>query len=98
MVSFKYYYVYFLTNWNNKVLYIGMTNNLKRRVYQHKEKQIDGFTKKYNVTKLVYYEVYEDALAAIAREKQLKKWRRSKKNNLVNKMNPGWKDLSDDWE
>ncbi len=98
MVSFKFYFVYFMANWNNEVLYIGVTNNLERRVHEHKCKLIDGFTKKYNVTKLVYYEIYEDVLSAIAREKQLKKWRRSKKNDLVNKKNSEWKDLSNDWE
>lgn len=87
-----------MANWNNEVLYIGVTNNLERRVHEHKCKLIDGFTKKYNVTKLVYYEIYEDVLSAIAREKQLKKWRRSKKNDLVNKKNSEWKDLSNDWE
>jgi len=96
MVSFKFFFVYFMVNWNNKVMYIGMTNNLERRVYEHKNKLVDGFTKKYNVTKLVYYETYEDPAMAIAREKQLKKWRRSKKNALVNLVNPEWRDLSDD--
>ena len=91
----KKYYVYFLTNWNNKVLYVGVTNNLKRRVYEHKEGLIEGFTKKYNVRKLVYFEETDDVLAAIEREKQIKKWRREKKNRLVESKNPLWKDLSD---
>ena len=73
------YYVYILTNWNHKVMYIGVTSNLHKRIYQHKEKLINGFTKKYNVTKLVYYESTEDVISAITREKQLKKWIRKKK-------------------
>ena len=82
-----------ITNWNNKVIYIGVTNNLERRIYEHKEKLIDGFTKKYNVYKLVYFEDTSDVLSAIEREKQLKKWSRQKKINLIEKMNPKWKDL-----
>lgn len=92
------FYVYILTNWNNKVMYVGMTNNLERRMYEHKNKLVDGFTKKYNVNKLVYYEQGMDAYAAIAREKEIKKWRREKKNKLVMTMNPEWKDLSWEWE
>jgi putative endonuclease len=92
------FYVYILTNWNDQVMYIGMTNNLERRLYEHKNKLVDGFTKKYNVTKLVYYEHGNDVNAAIAREKEIKKWRREKKNNLVKTMNPEWKDLSLEWE
>ncbi len=88
------YYVYILTNWNNKVMYIGMTNNLKRRMYEHKNKLVDGFTQKYNISKLVYFEETEDVHAAISREKEIKKWRREKKNNLVITMNPEWQDLS----
>jgi len=91
------FYVYILTNWNNKVMYIGMTNNLERRLYEHKNKLVDGFTKKYNIHKLVYYEHGNDVNAAIAREKEIKKWRREKKNNLVETMNPTWKDLSLEW-
>ena len=91
------YYVYLLSNWNNKVLYIGVTSNLQRRIYEHRQKSVPGFTEKYNVAKLVYYEQTEDVISAINREKQLKKWRREKKNTLVNSMNPGWKDLSADW-
>ena len=87
------YVVYILTNWNHKVMYIGVTNNLHKRLYQHKNKLIDGFTKKYNVNKLVYYESTEDVRSAIAREKQLKGWVRKKKNNLVAVFNPGWEDL-----
>jgi putative endonuclease len=91
------YYVYIITNWNNMVMYIGMTNNLERRLYEHKNKLVDGFTKKYNVTKLVYYEHGNDVYAAMAREKEIKKWRREKKKNLVVSMNPTWKDLSSEW-
>jgi putative endonuclease len=91
------YYVYLLTNWNNKVIYIGVTNNLERRIYEHKNKLIKGFTEKYNVNKLVYFEETQDINAAIEREKKIKKWRREKKNQLVNIMNPKWADLSSDW-
>jgi len=76
-------------------MYVGMTSDLRRRVYEHKNKLINGFTKKYNVNKLVYYEVTLDVIAAISREKEIKKWRREKKNQLVRNMNPDWKDLSD---
>ena len=92
------YYVYILTNWNNKVMYIGVTNNLERRVYEHKNKLIDGFTKKYNINKLVYYEYTEQIEAAISREKQIKGWLREKKNQLVSESNPQWRDLSQDWD
>jgi putative endonuclease len=92
------YYVYILTNWNNKVMYIGMTNDLERRLYEHKNKLVNGFTKRYNIYKLVYYEHTTDVYEAIAREKEIKKWRREKKNNLVKTMNPEWKDISDEWE
>lgn len=88
------YYVYILTNWNNKVMYIGVTSNLERRIQQHKHQFFDGFTKKYNVHKLVYYECTSDATSAIQREKQLKGWRREKKNQLVESVNPKWTDLS----
>ena len=88
------YYVYLLTNWNNKVMYVGVTNNLKRRIYEHKNKLIKGFTEKYNLNKLVFFEETQDVNSAIAREKEIKKWRREKKNQLVNRMNPNWKDLS----
>jgi putative endonuclease len=79
-------------------MYVGMTNNLERRVYEHKHKLVKGFTSKYNVNKLVYFEQFSDAQAAIAREKEIKKWRREKKNNLVNASNPEWKDLSLEWD
>ena len=91
------YYVYLLTNWNDKVMYVGVTNNLERRIYEHKNKLIKGFTEKYNVNKLVYFEETQDVNAAIEREKEIKKWRREKKNQLVNLMNPKRGDLSSGW-
>jgi putative endonuclease len=91
------YYVYILTNKSNKVLYIGVTNNLERRIYEHKNKMVDGFTKKYNLTKLVYLEATSDVQSAIEREKQLKNWHRDWKLNLINSFNPMWKDLSKDF-
>ena len=90
------YYIYILSNWNDKVIYIGVTNNLKRRVYEHKNEVIDGFTKKYHVHKLVYYETTTEVKAALEREKQLKGWKREKKDSLVTDMNPNWKDLYDE--
>ena len=92
-----YYFVYILTNWNNKVMYIGVTNNLERRLYEHRNKLADGFTKRYNVHKLVFYEYTTDANAAISREKQLKGWTRAKKIALIETMNPEWRDLSEEW-
>ncbi|MEM6751697.1 MAG: GIY-YIG nuclease family protein [Cyanobacteria bacterium P01_C01_bin.38] len=89
------YYIYIITNEYNSVLYTGVTNDLIRRVYEHKEKLIAGFTKKYNVNKLVYYEVLTDINNAIAREKQIKAGSRQKKIDLVNSMNPQWCDLYD---
>jgi putative endonuclease len=91
----KQYYVYILTNKSNKVLYIGVTNDLERRMYEHKNKMIDGFTKKYNLTKLVYFEVTTDVNSAIESEKQLKNWHRGWKINLIKEYNPEWKDLSE---
>lgn len=88
------YCVYILTNKYNKVLYIGVTNELSRRVTEHKSKIKDGFTKKYNVDKLVYFEWTDDIYAALTREKQLKGYLRSKKIELIESMNPGWEDLS----
>ena len=87
------YYVYMLTNWNNKVLYIGVTKDLERRLQQHKNKVFEGFTKKYNVNKLVYYELHRDINYAIRREKELKGWSREKKNALIAELNPKWLDL-----
>ena len=92
--SMHQYYVYMLTNWNNKVLYIGVTSDLVKRVNQHKSKALAGFTSKYNVNKLVYYELHRDVNYAIRREKELKGWSRAKKNNLIASINPDWLDLS----
>ena len=91
----KQYYVYFLTNWNNRVLYVGVTNDLKRRVYEHKNALMPGFTRKYNVNKLVYYEICKEIEGAILREKQIKAGSRQKKNELIAMANPGWEDLAD---
>ena len=88
------YYVYILTNENNHVMYIGVTNNLQRRLYEHRNGVFEGFTKQYNVHKLVYYEMTGDIRNALAREKQLKKWSRKKKDALVETLNPEWKDLA----
>lgn len=87
------YYVYILTNCSNKVLYTGITNNLERRLYEHKNKLVKGFTEKYNVSKLVYFATTTDIKAAIEREKQIKGWVRSKKIDLIESINPEWKDL-----
>ena len=95
MVS-KQYYVYILTN-KSGTLYTGVTNNLVRRVFEHKNQQVDGFTKRYNLKYLVYYEVTDDVYAAIAREKQIKGWLRAKKLQLINSLNPAWKDLSEEF-
>jgi putative endonuclease len=86
-------YVYILTNNNNTVLYAGVTSNLIKRVHEHKNKMVQGFTKKYNLHKLVYYEVFEDMINAIVREKQIKGWLRSKKILLIEKTNSDWNDL-----
>ena len=85
-----------MTNQYNQVLYTGITNNLPRRIYEHKHKLVDGFTKKYNLVKLVYYEVFDDSYSAISREKQIKAGSRQKKINLINSLNKEWRDLSDD--
>ena len=89
------YYVYILTNKTDQVMYIGVTNDIVRRVYEHRNHMLDGFTAKYNVTKLVYVESAPDVRDAIQREKQLKGWTRAKKNALVETANPKWEDL---WE
>ena len=88
------YYVYIMASQTNSTIYIGVTNNLIRRVNEHKSLQIDGFTKTYKTSKLVYYELTHNVEEAIAREKQLKKWNRQKKNNLVESINPDWRDLA----
>ena len=90
------YYVYIMTN-EQKTLYTGVTNDLERRVYEHKNKLVEGFTRKYNITRLVYYERTTDVQAAIEREKQIKGWLRKKKIALVESMNPEWVDLSEGW-
>ncbi len=89
----KTYYIYILTNKYNRVLYIGVTNDLKRRIYEHKGHYKKGFTQKYNVDKLVYFESFDHPLDAIKREKSLKNLLRRKKEELINKMNPEWNDL-----
>lgn len=89
-------YIYILTNKTNNVFYIGVTSNLKKRIWEHKNKIVEGFSKKYNLNKLVYYEVGEDMLSAIAREKQLKNWHREWKINLIKAQNPNFKDLYND--
>jgi putative endonuclease len=93
----RHYYVYIM-NSPTGTLYVGMTNDLKRRVYQHKQKMIPGFTRKYNITRLAYYEETSDVHTALTREKQIKKWRRSKKIALIKSLNPKWQDLSEGWE
>ena len=92
----KLFCVYIMTNVSNKVLYTGVTSNLPKRVYEHKEHLVDGFTKKYNVDKLVYYEVSPSAEGAILREKQIKAGSRAKKITLIEKQNPDWRDLYSD--
>ena len=89
----KNYYIYILTNKENGTLYTGVTNNLPRRIYEHKNKLVDGFTKKYSLDKLVYYEHFESVEAAILREKQIKGGSRKKKLELINSFNKEWKDL-----
>jgi len=89
----KKYFVYILTNKNNSVLYTGITNSLMRRIWEHKSQLIVGFTKKYNVIKLIYYESFDNPTEAIKREKQIKAGSRKKKIELINKFNPEWKEL-----
>lgn len=89
----KYYYVYIITNDRGNVMYVGVTNNLERRIMEHKSGLVKGFTKKYNVKKLVYFEQTSSIDAAIVREKEIKKWRREKKDALVRSINPDFKDL-----
>ena len=91
----KQYFVYIMTNKRNTVLYTGMSSDLKKRAYEHRNKLIEGFTKTYNVNKLVYYEIYADPLDAIAREKKIKGGSRQKKLDLISVKNPGWNDLYD---
>ena len=90
------YYVYIMTN-KSGTLYVGMTDNIKKRVYDHKNKLVEGFTKKYNINKLIYFETFGDIYSAIAREKTIKGWLRKKKIELIRATNPSWTDLSQDW-
>ena len=92
----KEYYVYIMTN-KSRTLYTGVTNNLMRRVYEHKNKLVSGFTSRYNIQYLVYYETSSSIYSAIEREKQIKGWLRAKKIALIESMNPEWKNLSDGW-
>jgi putative endonuclease len=87
------YYVYLTASKKHGTLYLGVTNNLIRRIYEHKSKVVPGFTAQYNVTRLVWYEIYDDAITAISREKELKKWRRDWKIRLIEEDNPDWSDL-----
>jgi putative endonuclease len=96
MPTEKRYYVYLMTNWNHRVMYVGVTNDIMRRLDEHKNKLIKGFTEKYNINKLVYFEETANVSSAIAREKEIKKWRRQKKNALVQSINPKWSDLLDE--
>lgn len=92
----KTYYMYIMAN-KSRTLYVGVTNNLERRVLQHRRKLVPGFTSRYNINRLVYYEAFGEILSAIAREKQVKGWLRSKKIALIESANRDWKDLSDGW-
>jgi putative endonuclease len=92
----RHYYVYIMAN-AGRMFYTGVTNDLERRVFQHKHKLIPGYTTKYNITRLVYYEATASVLAALAREKQIKGWLRSQKVAMIESANPGWRDLSEDW-
>ncbi|MEO0025634.1 MAG: GIY-YIG nuclease family protein [candidate division WOR-3 bacterium] len=89
----RQFYVYLMAS-KTETLYLGVTADLRRRVYEHKHKLVPGFTARYNINWLVWYEVYEDLVNAITREKQIKRWRREKKETLIRQMNPGWRDLS----
>ena len=96
-IKMNSYYFYIMTN-KSKTIYAGVTNNLLRRIFEHKSKIADGFTKKYNINKLVYYETFTHPNDAIRREKQVKGWLRIKKIKLIEKLNPEWKDLSEEWK
>jgi putative endonuclease len=91
--AFMAFYVYLLASNKYGTLYLGVTNDIVRRVYEHKSKAVAGFTKRYSVDRLVWFEIYNDALTAIAREKELKKWRRAWKIRLIEETNPDWTDL-----
>ena len=92
----KQYHVYIMAS-KSRTLYTGMTNNLERRVYEHKQKLVRGFTARYNITRLVYYESGNNVYGVIQREKEIKAWRREKKVKLIESTNPQWKDLSEEW-
>ena len=94
----RQYWVYLMTNYSKTMLYCGVTNDLERRVYEHKTKSVPGFTSKYVVNRLVWFEDHKDIDLAIRREKLIKKWRRTWKEHLINEKNPDWKDLSADWD
>ena len=96
MPASKTYYVYIMTN-QSRTLYVGFTNDIRQRVRQHKDDLVEGFTSRYKIDRLVYFEVFSDAYSGIAREKQIKKWRREKKVRLIARDNPDWRDLSDGW-
>ena len=91
------YYVYIMTN-KSGTLYVGLSNNLKQRVQQHKTELVEGFTKRYNINRLLYFEMFSDINSAIAREKTIKGWLRKKKIDLISSVNPNWRDLSEDWQ
>lgn len=93
----KNYYLYIITNYEETVLYTGVTNDLERRIYEHKNKLLKGFSQRYNLNKLVYYEVFDDVNEAIYREKQIKNWRRQWKMDLIKELNPEFKDLSQEF-
>jgi putative endonuclease len=90
------YFVYILANWS-RTLYVGVTNDLERRLFEHKQRLIPGFTRTYKIDRLMYFEATPNVFAAIGREKQLKSWRRSRKVALIESANPGWEDLSEEW-
>ena len=94
----KDYYVYIMSSINKNTIYIGVTNNIERRVFEHKNKLTKGFTEKYNCVNLVYYETHNQIVEAIYREKQLKKWNRAWKDELIESENPNWLDLSEEWK
>jgi putative endonuclease len=99
MIPSRKYYVYIMTNKNKSVLYIGVTGNLRKRIYEHKKDRFgNSFSRKYNLFHLLPFEEYDNPNIAIAREKQLKMWNKQWKERLINKNNVGWKDLSNDWE
>jgi putative endonuclease len=91
------YYVYIMQSASRRALYIGMTNNLHKRVWQHKNHTLEGFTDDYNAARLIYWESFDDVHRALGREKQLKRWRREKKIWLIERRNPRWQDLASDW-